>query len=280
MGRYRKIDSRIWNDGKFCALSERGKLVFFMLLTHPNMTALGAMRGTVQGLAAEIGWSPEAFREAFREALAKGMAEHDEKACFIALPKFINYNPPESPNVVKAWVGALDLLPECDLKNKVIQRAKEYAEGMREGFAKALPEAFAKSMPYPEQEQEPEQEQDKELVTPNGVTCPQAADPPPASSADCPAQRIVDLYHEKLPELPRCEKLTPTRRGYLRQRWREDLETLDDWSAFFADVRKSDFLMGKRPGRDGMPPFRANLEWLTKPANYAKFIEGKYHRAA
>jgi len=118
------------------------------------------------------------------------------------------------------------------------------------------------------------------LVTPEGVTRPNSSDPPPPSASNCPAQRIVDLYHAKLPELPRCEKLTPTRRGYLQQRWREDLETLDDWSAFFADVRKSDFLMGKRPGRDGRPPFRADLEWLTKPANYAKFIEGKYHRAA
>ncbi|HET9819622.1 MAG TPA: hypothetical protein VFP92_10695 [Rhodanobacteraceae bacterium] len=128
--------------------------------------------------------------------------------------------------------------------------------------------------------EEKRREEEQELVTPNGVTCPQAADAPPANLPDCPAQRIVDLYHEKLPELPRCEKLTPTRRGYLRQRWREDLETLGDWAAFFADVRKSDFLMGKKAGRDGRPPFRADLEWLTKPANYAKFIEGKYHRAA
>ena len=117
------------------------------------------------------------------------------------------------------------------------------------------------------------------LVTPKGVTRPNSSDPPQPSTSNCPAQRIVDLYHEKLPELPRCEKLTTTRRGYLQQRWREDLETLDDWAAFFADVRKSDFLMGKKPGRDGRPPFRADLEWLTKPANYAKFIEGKYTRA-
>jgi len=117
------------------------------------------------------------------------------------------------------------------------------------------------------------------LVTPNGVTRPNSSDPPQPSTSNCPAQRIVDLYHEKLPELPRCEKLTQTRRGYLQQRWREDLETLDDWAAFFTDVRKSDFLMGKKPGRDGRPPFRADLEWLTKPANYAKFIEGKYTRA-
>ncbi len=155
MARYRKIDPRIWNDAKFSELSDNGKLVFFMLLTHPNMTSLGAMRGTIEGLAAEMHWTTEAFREAFREALSKGMAEHDAKACFVSLPSFIKYNQPESPNVVKAWVGALDLLPECDLKNRVVARARDFAEAMPKGFGKAFAEAFAKNMPN--QEQEPEQ---------------------------------------------------------------------------------------------------------------------------
>jgi hypothetical protein len=161
VSRYRKVDPRIWNDKKFCALSDNAKLVFFMLLTHPGMTALGAMRATVPGLASELGWEPEAFGEAFGEALSKGMAEHDRKACLVALPRFLRYNPPESPNVVKAWIGAVDLLPECDLKSVVIQRAKGFAEGMTEGYAKAFRETFGKAMPYQEQEQEQEQEQNK-----------------------------------------------------------------------------------------------------------------------
>lgn len=156
MARYRKVDSRIWNDSKFSGMSDNAKLVFFMLLTHPNMTALGGMRATPEGLAAEMKWAPEAFREAFGEALAKGMAEHDERACLVALPKFLKYNPPESPNVVKAWWGALDLLPECRLKAEVIQRAKGFAEGMTEGYAKAFADTFGKAMPYQEQEQEQE----------------------------------------------------------------------------------------------------------------------------
>lgn len=156
MSRYRKVDPRIWNDEKFRMLSDNGKLAFFFLLTHPQQTMLGAMRATIPGLAAEIGWSEEAFREAFREALAKGMAEHDERACLVALPNFLKYNRPESPNVVKAWADALDLLPECSLKSRVIARSKAFAEGLPEAFAKALPEAFAKSMPNQEQEQEQE----------------------------------------------------------------------------------------------------------------------------
>lgn len=159
MSRYRKVDPRIWNDEKFRGMSNNGKLVFFMLLTHPHMTAIGAMRATVPGLAAEMGWAEKAFREAFGEALSKGMAKHDEGACFLALPRFLKYNPPESPNVVKAWASALDLLPECQLKIKVIQDAKAFAEAFGKAFGEALPEAFAKAMPYQEQEQEQEQEE-------------------------------------------------------------------------------------------------------------------------
>ena len=162
MSRYRKVDPRIWNDAKFTGLSNNGKLVFFFLLTHPNMTALGAMRGTIPGLAAEIGWSDKAFREALREALARGMVKHSEKDCFFLFPNFLKYNRPESPNVVKAWVGSVDLLPECNLLCEAITNACECAEGMGEAFREALPKAFAealaKSMPYQEQEQEQEQE--------------------------------------------------------------------------------------------------------------------------
>src|SRR5581483_167066 len=142
MARYRKVDSRIWNDAKFRGLSNDGKLVFFLLLTHPHMTALGAMRATREGLAAEMGWQAEAFREAFLEVFQKGMVEYDEKACLMALPNFLKYNPPESPNVVKAWSSALDLLPECELKGFVIQRCKAFLEGMGKAFREALPEAF------------------------------------------------------------------------------------------------------------------------------------------
>jgi len=195
MGRYRKIDSRIWNDAKFCALSKDGKLVFLMLLTHPSMTALGAMRASLAGLGEELGWEPEAFREAFREAFLQGMVEHDPKALLIALPNFLKYNPPESPNVVKAWVGALDLLPECDLKIRVVLRAKGFAEAFGEAFGKA----FAKAMPNPEQE--PEQEPEPEHYHPS----PSAQDeaPPPAK----PSRSWKDLFRKNPDALPSFEAI-------------------------------------------------------------------------
>lgn len=159
MGKYRKVDPRIWNDAKFRTLSDNAKLVVFFLLTHPHMTAVGAMRATPEGLASELGWSQKGFREAFQEVCEKGIAKHDDEASFVWLPKFLRYNPPESPNVVKAWSSALEMLPECSMYFELLQAVRGYLKGMPEGFQKALPEAFAKTMPN--QEQEPEQEQEK-----------------------------------------------------------------------------------------------------------------------
>jgi len=154
--KYRKIDPRIWNDAKFRELSDRGKLVFLFLLTHPHMTSLGAMRATIPGLAAELGWTEKAFREAFREAFLRGMVRLDEKAHFLGLPNFLKYNPPESPNVIKAWQKCLDDIPECDMKNEWIQMLKGYAKGYTKAFREAFEEAFRKNMPNQEQEQEQE----------------------------------------------------------------------------------------------------------------------------
>lgn len=115
MSRYRKIDPRIWNDEKFRIFADDSKLAFLFVLTHPQMTAVGAMRGTVAGLAAELGWSEEKMRCALENPISTGMVEIAEQACFLWLPKFLRYNAPESPNVVAGWRQAIQLLPECPL---------------------------------------------------------------------------------------------------------------------------------------------------------------------
>jgi hypothetical protein len=122
------------------------------------MTALGAMRGTTAGLSEELGWPVEAFRDAFNDILAQDMVEQDVKACLIALPNFIKYNRPESPNVVKAWIGALDLLPECDMKQTVVQRAQRFIDEMDKGFQDAFRKTFLNGMANQEPEPEPEQD--------------------------------------------------------------------------------------------------------------------------
>jgi uncharacterized protein YdaU (DUF1376 family) len=95
----------------------------------------------------------------------------------------------------------------------------------------------------------------------------------------CPHEQIINAYHDALPQLPRVREWNPTRQGYLRQRWK-DHPDLGYWQKFFYYVAKSDFLTGRADGRGGAPPFVADLEWLIRPTNFTKVIEGKYHREA
>lgn len=158
MAKYRKVDTKIWNDKRFNSLSSLGKLAFLFILTHPNMTPLGAMRGTIEGLSSELKNTP---LKAFQEVFSKSFIKYSAKDCFIWLPNFLKYNCPESPNVVKSWAGSWDSLPECDLKDKLFLHLKDYTKGLSKGFQEAFTKALPKTMPNQEQEQEQEQEQDK-----------------------------------------------------------------------------------------------------------------------
>jgi len=92
-----------------------------------------------------------------------------------------------------------------------------------------------------------------------------------------PYQAIVDLYHKELPTLPKVEKLTATRKSYIRQRWIQDLKSLDNWENYFQYVNQSKFLVGLSGGNNGKKPFMANLEWLVKESNFVKVKEENYH---
>ena len=120
----------------------------------------------------------------------------------------------------------------------------------------------------------------------NTYICP--PDGGPAQLPECEHQKVRDLYHQHLPTLRRVEVWNDTRKGYLKQRWREvavDLAKTDTvtsevmlnwWADFFQHIGKSKFLTGKVNSRDGRA-FVADLEWIIKPTNFAKIIEGKYH---
>jgi hypothetical protein len=108
---------------------------------------------------------------------------------------------------------------------------------------------------------------------------PQGLTLTPPEPKRCPVQVIVKMYHEMLPNAPRIYKLTSARVSQIQSRWREDLIDLEDWRIFFEKVQASHFLTGRSQPTNGHKPFMADLEWLTKAANFAKVMEGKYGQA-
>lgn len=112
-----------------------------------------------------------------------------------------------------------------------------------------------------------------------------------ASLPDCPHLDLLQAWAEELPTMPqhRPELWRGARADHLRARWREQAvqrkwQTSADGVAWFRRlfgyVGQSDFLMGRVPSQNGRPPFQIELEWLAMPTNFAKVLEGKYHREA
>lgn len=112
-----------------------------------------------------------------------------------------------------------------------------------------------------------------------------------AAVPDCPHEQLIALFHELLPECPRVEEWGPQRQQHMRARWRDKAKPngktqgyttveggLAFWRKYFTWVGQSRFLTGKETGRDGRAPFMAKLPWLINPENFAKVLEGDYHR--
>jgi uncharacterized protein YdaU (DUF1376 family) len=124
---------------------------------------------------------------------------------------------------------------------------------------------------------------------PNISICPPIGEPEDKTGLPkCCHQEVIDLYHKHLPTLRKVEVWNDARKGYLRQRWRDVAEELSKeksiqvsdilewWSDFFQHIGQSKFLMGRVNDKSGRT-FTADLEWILKPSNFAKIIEGKYH---
>lgn len=120
----------------------------------------------------------------------------------------------------------------------------------------------------------------------SGANAP-VASPPAEALPGCPFDEIIDAYHSALPTCPQVLIRNKSRDGLMRSRWREVFASgkakdrgdgIELFREFFGHVAESKFLTGRAEARNGTPPFVADLEWLMRPTNFAKVVEGRYHR--
>ena len=146
LGVYRRIYVSMWLDEKFRGLSQpepSAQFLWFYLLSGPATVAVpGVIRATRGGMADELGWSLADLQACFDELTAAAMVEVDWSSGVIWLPKAVFYNPPASPNVVKAWAKSLDHITECPLKVTVVKALMEFLSDYGEAFRNPLMEQF------------------------------------------------------------------------------------------------------------------------------------------
>lgn len=131
----------------------------------------------------------------------------------------------------------------------------------------------------------------QETLSPTALSGPTEKAPVEPDPLPCPVEKIIEAYHEAMPLNPACKVLNDSRKRSIRQRWREasrmqnqpfgystQPDGLMAWRRFFEVCAESDFLTGRVPGRNGAPPFLADVDFLFSPSGFAKVLENKYHR--
>lgn len=88
-----------------------------------------------------------------------------------------------------------------------------------------------------------------------------------------PYQQIRELYAKHLPMLPQVKIFDEARKALIRSRWNADprFQSIEFWEKFFIHVSKSNFLTGQ-----GDSSWRSSFDWILKPANFKKIVEGNY----
>jgi hypothetical protein len=277
---YGKVFSQIWESEDFRSLSEDGRALVLYLLTCKHGTIAGVFRLPDGYVCEDIQWTPERVAKGFADVSAKGFATRCECSKWVWVTKFLEWNPPENPNQRKAAAKMAAAVPDQCAWKRDFMRVSGPLLGIEPPANPPPPSnpsgTLGEGLPNQKQKQEQEQEQEK----------------PSASSADklppCPGQRIVDLYHEVLPELPAVRLMNDGRRKALAKTWgwvlttttpegarrAETAEEAMGWlRRYFERARENDFLMGRTPRRGEHAGWVCDLDFLLTDRGMKQVIE-------
>lgn len=110
----------------------------------------------------------------------------------------------------------------------------------------------------------------------------------PAKLPPCPADQIVKLYLEALPELPGVRVMVDARKRAIKKRWEwvlsstkpdgsrraENAQQAIDWFRdFFELARENDFLMGRTPKATGHTGWTCDIDFLMTDKGLTRVLE-------
>lgn len=274
---YGKVYSTFWSSETTGQLSDDGKMLALYLMTCGHSTIAGVFRLPDGYVAEDLGWGSERVSKGFAELFDKGFADRCGTTKWVWVRKHLEWNKPENPNQRKSAAKiALSVPDSCSWKLDFMRVSGEV-------LAIDQPDngnpSETLSKPFLNQEQKQEQEQEEGGKPP--VASPADAGQATAGAGQavpaCPADRLVELYHEVLPELPQCRVMPDARRKALQRRWRwvltsklpggarraESADAALDWfRRFFERARGSDFLMGRGHRSAGHEGWQCDLDFL------------------
>ncbi|MEJ2655582.1 MAG: hypothetical protein P8012_00090 [Desulfobacterales bacterium] len=271
---YRKFDTGTWVDPWFENLSFKAKLGFVYFWTNEVCNPAGIYEISEKRISFELGYHIDTI---YSELDTRILWDKDKNMVWVK--NFFRHQCQNS----KFAISALNSIRSDSLKLKLFI---EYNRPILEHYKIDLSAYHIDtiSIPYPTEQNRTEQNRtEKDSMS--------KLDEFQLSESDrenqipkCPYQKIIDLYHDILPELPKIKVLSEERKKQLKARWLSGLSSngfkswsIEYWEGFFKHIRGSPFLMGQVAPSPGHKQFIADFEWVTKKSSFIKIIEGKYH---
>lgn len=148
---YARVSLEIYGDRKFCQLSPvkpSGQSLWLYLLTGHFRTKVPGICTSVGlgGIADRLGWPTASVKRHWNEIERLEMAAADWTHGMIWMPRGLEHNPPQNPNIVRGWAKVP--LPQCPLMTRALRALRAgLAAKYEEPFVEAFDESFGESFP-------------------------------------------------------------------------------------------------------------------------------------
>jgi hypothetical protein len=285
---YGSIQTSFWANSDAQKLSDQGKLLLTYLFTGPHSNMLGCFRLPDGYITEDLHWTSQKVKAAFLELSKTRFVTRDDMT-WVVIHNFLKWNPVQNPKQGKGIQKLFEGVPsQSNIMPPLIDCLLSYGKYFDLEFLNrlhSLKKTTESLFDYwiTDKNEDKNQNNDQDHIKTSSlredVQINENENEKSKQTQNCPHENIIALYHEMLPMCPKILVWNKTRRSYLKQRWTENPkhQTLDWWRKYFSHVKQSSFLTGNVLGRDGNRPFIADLEWLVRPNNFVKVIEGKYH---
>lgn len=109
---YGKLHCAFWTSPSIRELSDDARLMAAYLLTSPHGTLVGCFRLPDGYISEDMNWGSERVSKGFAELVDKGFVTRCERTKWVRIVKFLEWNPLENPNQVKAAQKVLLEIPD------------------------------------------------------------------------------------------------------------------------------------------------------------------------
>ena len=259
VAKYRPIQVRMWKDPDFEEYNANMKLIFIYLCTNTLTTESGIYAISTKTISQETDIPHKTVTKLLSNGYKNICYDFENNCVFVK--NFLKHSVGGRPELILKSIQSNHKDFDTPLWNEFIKRYPQHSKGLQR-VDKPLNKG---SIEIEIENRNRNRNRDRDRDSNREVE---------KKEKNTPLQKIIEYYNNHRNNMPETKMLTPGRKNAIRLRYKE---YGDELFTLFEKAGKSDFLNGmKKNNRTDSDNFIASFDWLLKPANAIKVLEGNY----